>query len=159
MGGYAQAVLNQLTSDQVGLLKIRSATITLTSAQLKAMFAAQVPLLPAPGVGKAYNLVFAFAHYRAGTVPYTLGVGSTLQLQAPAPNTDGETLLGTSAGFLDQATDQVMLGYFFDIPVPVATLANSPFYITEKSAAAMTNGNGTLTLTLYYSIVDLTVKH
>jgi hypothetical protein len=159
MGGYAQAVLNQLTSDQLGPLKIRSLTVTLTSAQLKSMFATQIPLLPAPGLGKAYNLIFAFAHYRAGTTPYTLGAGSELQLQAATANSDGQTGLAVSAGFLDQATDQIVLGGFSGLPVPAASFSNVPFYITEKSAAAMTLGDGTLTITLYYTIVDLTVEH
>jgi hypothetical protein len=50
---------------------VQVATVTLTSAQLKALNTTPVQIIPAPGAGKVIALLGGFAQYNFGTVAYT----------------------------------------------------------------------------------------
>jgi hypothetical protein len=156
MGGYVDAVLEQLSSSQKGPAQIFVATKTLTAAEMLGMFAAPVILLPAPGLKKMYCVLAAMIHYRFVTTPYTLDAGgSNLHIQPTAGNTTGLFFLMNSAGCVDQIIDTIGVGFGTGAGKPLASYENKPMTITELAANAMTLGDGEVTVTTFYTIIDV----
>ena len=149
------SLVKQVESDNRGRADIRVKTITLPSVTLLGLFVTPFPLLPALGSGKAYSIIRTLAHYRAGTVPYTVDPASILEFGNAAKAVYFDVAFGTT--FLDQATDQLQEGTGSVTVVPAASMDNQDVFIFENGGAAMTNGNGTLTLSIYYSSIDLTL--
>jgi hypothetical protein len=158
MGGYANALLNQAGSQVKGDSQIKVVTITLTSAQLLNMKVTPVQLLPAPGIGKAYCVFTTLSHYRFKTTPYTLAGGGTLEIQPSGPGAFGIFFVSNNVGFLDQGADVIISGYGNLQGYDVAPYDNMPLTITENAAAAMSVGDGTVTIVMYYAIVDLSIR-
>jgi hypothetical protein len=158
MGGYAESLLAQSGSQSAGNAQINVATVTLTSPQLLGMKAAPVQLLPAPGAGKAYCVLATLSNYRFKTTPYTLGAGSDLYIQPIAPGSSGLFFVAVNAGFLDQAADTMILGFGEGLAQDLALYEDRPLTITEQAPAAMTLGDGEVTITMYYAIIDLNAR-
>ena len=134
---------------------VLTVSVPLTAAQLLTTFSAPLTLVPAPGVGMM--LVFVWSGY------------DVLPGNSPYINTDGgpQIWFGTPTG---TAFDDYALGTLFAATAPSvaqgasqissavtarANVENQPLVLASPSAD-MTNGNGTGTLTLAYSIVSLT---
>ena len=130
------------------------ATVTLTAAQVKTLFASPVTLVAAPGAGKAVIVervigksVGATAAFDAST--NTLRIGYTnaagIAVTADLPNTfieaaDGATVLGSASG----------------IATAFVPVANTPVVasITSANPAANTAA-GTIKLTVVYRVITL----
>jgi hypothetical protein len=157
MGGYLDALMSQTESKSEGRASIHVKTITIPAARLLTLKAIPLAVLPNPGIGKAYQVHSSFAIYRAGSTPFTLDAGgSTLVLNFAALNVS-QFVVGIGQGFLDQVTDQIVEGTSSAVGVPRALVDNQPLTITEQAAVAMSLGNGSLTVLIYYSVVDLTL--
>jgi hypothetical protein len=157
MGGYVDALMSQNESKSEGRASIHVKTITIPAARLLTLKAIPLAVLPNAGIGKAYQVHSSFAIYRAGSTPFTLDAGgSFLMLNLVAPNVS-EFVVGSGQGFLDQVSDQIIDGAASAVGLPRASVDNQPLTITEQAAVAMTLGNGSLTLVLFYSVIDLTL--
>lgn len=127
---------------------IQRAQVSLTTAQILALFTTPVSLIPAPGVGKAISIEqvtakvlstgkTAFAGANAVEVRYTNGAGTKL------------TASDLAAAWLNNATDRA------DKVVGAAhTLtANAPV-VAVVPTANPTTGTGTVTFDVLYRVVD-----
>lgn len=155
MSGYINSILDQLSSPNKGQAQVLVSTKTLTAAEMLGMFAAPVSLLPAPGPNKMYCVIAAMIHYRFVTTPYTLDPGgSFLNIQPPAGNVTGLFQQIVSNGCIDQIVDTIGIGYGSANGKPLVAYKNQPMTITEVAASAMTAGDGEVTITLFYTILD-----
>lgn len=128
---------------------VRVARVTLTSAQVLAIFTTPVQIIAAPGAGKIIFPTSASVNYVAGATPYT-DHGGSLLLQNGANWFSFATL-----GFWDQAASQIYMNGSLAFQQPaVSTFANKQLQITQ-STANPTLGDGTLVVTVEYRIVSV----
>lgn len=135
----------------IGSGGIRTASITLTSAQLLAIFTTPVTIVPAPGAGLAVIPTGSWTFdYIAGSTPYTDG-GGALIFQWGSANGVGYTL--TTLGWWNQATSQTKIaGSGQSTARGSAAIANQPLVVAQNTANP-TLGNGTVTITGRYYLV------
>jgi len=136
-----------------------SATVTVTSAQLKALNTTSVQLV-AGVVGHYFSPIQATVEYVFGTTAYTVGGFSSFSIGIGA--TDNETLLGgfNTAGFVDQTFSQVMTVPIGSTNVTqvnaVTDVTGLGIYLeTLPLGSALTLGNGTLKITVIYQDTTL----
>lgn len=134
--------------------------ITLTSAELLALKATPVELLPAPGEGKYYVVFHAVADYKFGTTPYTNDGPDSLDI-AQGENgliqfNDNELLESPSTSRLYMKAAQSLGGpanTFASVDGPGTQ--NQPLTIANLGATEITGGDGVLTVFVYYKIEDV----
>jgi hypothetical protein len=143
---------------------LQAASVTLTAAQIKALKATPIQIIPAPGAGKAINLIQAVWQYKFGTVPYG-NVPSfptaTLDISQGDINTSDFGLAAAFAeGFLDQNQNMVQIQPQIPpsgvgIVGTQAEIENVAVHLGNSGPSEFTNGDGTLTVTVYYTVVTL----
>ena len=84
---------------------IGSATITLTTAQVNALRATPIAIIPGMGAGTWIELISAVVSYRYVTTAFTVGADEDLVIEY-ADGTDATASIETAA-FLDQADDEI----------------------------------------------------
>jgi len=126
--------------------------VAVTSAQILGMYAAQVPIVPAPGAGKlvivgrnTYTYLFGTTQYAAGGV-IGLEYGLTAALAGPAASTT--LAAATFNGYAASNTFELT-------PDNTNVLANviGLGISLGNQTAAFTTGDGTLLVNLEYNIV------
>lgn len=128
----------------------------LTSAQLKALKATPITIIPAPGVGKFIEVMQAAAYYSFLTGAYTLNAGTLKLYHGPAANAKVLTA-DLAAGMIDQAVNMSEL----DIPILAtgaltdAQALNVGIVAANTGAAEFTVGAGTVELVVFYQIVSV----
>jgi hypothetical protein len=134
-------------------------TITLTSAQLLALSATEVALIPAPGAGKFINIISGTVSYHFGGTAYIVG-GADIEFGygTLAEITSNPFYEFAAGGFLDQAASQLMTSnaFFSDAEediVPITEVVNLPFAVISNTA--LTTGNGTMTVDIVYQILPI----
>lgn len=132
----------------------QSTTITLTSAQLLALHATPITLIPAPGAGQMILLQQTSMEYVFNTTAYTVPGGAQLRTLINGV-TVGADIAAT--GLLDQNASTI--GYSRaanqTTGIATATLANQPLTITNTNATEFTLGNGTLVVNVLYNIISV----
>jgi hypothetical protein len=122
----------------------------------EAPYVQTIEILPAPGGRKYYVPIYAVLHYRPGATPY---VGNMYPYVgwADAGLSPGVNGLASLTLTLDRATD----GYFFllgSLPqafIDLTIVENTPLvFWNGYSFAPLTEGNGTLSVRVLYSIID-----
>jgi hypothetical protein len=152
-----QAELQNLNSTSGNAAYIQSKTFTLTSAEIKTLHSVPTQVLPAPGTGKTYLIVSSLAHYRYNTTAYTLNSSTRISLIFNNDQTNGQVwFLAGNPGFLDQTTDEYCNGGSFDGNVPTSDQVNKALF-AATDVADPTLGDGTVTLSIQYTIVDTTI--
>lgn len=132
------------------------ATITLSSAQLLALQSNPVQLLPPPGVNSAIIVWKAVFQYRFGTVAYNLANGGRLCI-GPAGNEEASAFLQKDpVGLLDMVKNTVG----WEVASRLSSYQNNFNNVAVNIAQApallnWTAGDGTLVLTIFYSVVTL----
>jgi hypothetical protein len=144
--------LNGQTTDVAGF---QVATVTLSAAQLASLHGTPVSVVAAPGPGKTLAPFSAVFQYKAGSNPYTVTPNSHVLLYL------GQTLNNVTQAnathFIDQTGSQVfMLEGIGGVGIsPQATLENAPLLAENDSPSEWTGGDGTVTITVYYTVVSL----
>lgn len=125
---------------------LTSATVTLSSANILDLHNTPITVVAAPGAGKFLLLHRVLCQYSYGTAAYVNGDG-------PPRLTLGAVLYLTIGGLIDQTTDftRSLAPPDYDGSADPANLALT----VDDGGAAHTTGDGTLTVTVWYSTEDV----
>jgi hypothetical protein len=139
---------------------IQTATITLTSTQITSLATTPVQVVAAPGAGNVILPLGAYLRYRAGTVPYFLPVGPAVWRFFPEGNADDFFFSG-SDDLGPMLTAGVNMATFLftgstNVNITEATLDNRALMFGSTAPTEFLSGDGTLTLTVYYTVLTLT---
>lgn len=134
-----------------------SRTTFITSAQLLALNATPISVLPAPGVGLAYFVRRWAARKPAGTAYAGIAAGEDLTLKY----TDGSGAQAAGAiettGFLDQVTAQLrsagMIGAAAGTPSDITPVDNAAV-VAQLLSGEITTGNTGVYLRVWYDLLD-----
>ena len=130
---------------------MQQASVTLSSAQLLAIFTTPVTIVPALGAGIVAVPVVATFNYHNGGTAYTDGGGLLLVAWPGAQS--GVSV--TTAGFWDQTQSTFADGSANRAAIPIATVANQAI-VARQSVANPTLGNGTVAITVSYVTMAVT---
>lgn len=136
---------------------IQKATVTLTANQIKALADTPITIIAAPGVGKTLFPLSVMVQYKFGTVDYDggTGIGATLFLGPIGLNNTffpqnviNSAVFGGGAGASN---------FVFNVS---GTEGGAPsnfenLSLQANAASNFTGGNGTVTVTVNYTVVDL----
>lgn len=127
----------------------KSAPVTLSSADILDLHNTPVTVVAAPGAGKYLVFHRYDAHYTYGTVGYaTLGNGVSLAYGAA-----GTDIFAVAGASLSGSVSKVYRAYE-DATHDAVDIINQPIVLVAD-AGAMTDGDGTLTAHVWYSIEDV----
>lgn len=145
-GAEIRALLTQVTNYASGNVY----EATLTPAQVLALSATPITVLPAPGANKAY-LVERVEVFKAAGTAYA-GIATTEDLTLKYTNGSG-TVLATveTTGFLDQATAQTRS--VRGVATDITPVANAPV-VAHIPTGEITTGNSPLKLRILAQIID-----
>jgi hypothetical protein len=134
---------------------VQTATVTLTSAQLRALHSTPVQLIPAPGSGQMVAPISVVFQYKAGASPYTITGGGRVAVYLGAPNNLVTQV--DAARFLDQTTSQVFMseGIGGIGSSQQGAVENASVMVENDSTTEWTGGDGTVTISVYYTVVAL----
>ena len=122
---------------------------TITSAQLLALNATPVELVPAPGANKAIEFISMLVHKPAGTAYAGIAAGEDLAVKyTNGSGAQVNTSLETT-GFLDQTTAQSRLSR--SIVTEYTPVANAAL-VLQLLSGEITTGNSPLYVTVRYRI-------
>lgn len=142
----AQIATNGITGTQIEKALIQRITVPITSANILAMNATPVTVIPAPGAGLTIVLMSVlFTMTRTGTA-YANGGTVVLQYATgtiAAINTIAAAIVTTGGAGVVKATRT---------PIDAAAVANDAMQITNATAPFIT-GTGTASLDIVYRIV------
>lgn len=127
---------------------VQSRVVTLTSAQILALFSTPITLIPAPGANKYISIDEILAKNTFNSVAYT-GANA---LEVRYTDGSGQKLTGDLASaFIDAAATRVDKAVGAATAVAVANAAVVAAVPTANPAA----GNGTITLDILYRVVTI----
>ena len=135
--------------------------VVLTAAQLKALKATPLDVIPAPGAGKCIQIEYVTLRIAFGTTAYTLNAG-TLKLFYGAVATakvalaDQASLLTAAASGSVLAIPGVAIGTAAS-PLTDAQALNVSIKAANDGAAEYTLGDGILTMVIAYQVINLSV--
>lgn len=123
---------------------LRKATVTLSSADILDLHNTPVTLVAAPGAGK-WLVVHRIAEYLSfGTVAYTVGGNQ------PIVNYAGEPTELVGCTTLDSGEDATQSSPALNVYV-LASAAVNKALVLFVDGAGLTDGDGTLTVTIWYT--------
>ena len=128
---------------------LQKAVVTLTAAQILAMYGTPQSILPAPAAGQVLVIDQIIAQMKPGATQFTGGGAVTFQYH-------GTAIVPHSAN-IPAATITSAAGSENVVPPPTGTIqppAATGLDITNATAAFAT-GNGTLVVTVFYSLITL----
>lgn len=155
----AQAAL--FATSSTSMAGLSTATVLVTPAELKNLVASPKTIIAAPGAGKVILPVVALFDYEYGTVAYENGGGGDMYLGLAGPEFP---YTGVAYGLPNLVTAAASSLVMYALPAggpngPYTQDLRSDFENAalklRKSTANLTAGDGTLTITLVYQIVDL----
>jgi hypothetical protein len=131
---------------------VLNATVTLTSAQLQQLHSSPVSVVAAPGVGQFINVLSFAVQYKAGSAPYVLAGGGNFAIAPKFVNASAVP----AVGLINQSTNGVaMSGEYPQATVSQSALENKPMTVQNDTGTEWTGGDGTVTVTVYYTVIAL----
>jgi hypothetical protein len=146
------------TTAAAGASVFQQVSVTLTSAQLLALSTTPITLVPAPGPGFYVFPTYFTMQYHFGGTAYA-GSGDCYFIYGPPPEVNPTNLLmvylwtAATSGIIKAAASCTFIGICGEGLTPYTSVGNEPVVFTAPTA--ITGGNGTLTITLNYSILPL----
>jgi len=129
--------------------------VEVTSAQLLALAATQVELVPAPGTNKVLEFVSAVIKYNAGSTGYTESSADLVIEYSGGQNVCASV---DATNFVDQTNDEIRIAYpsatALAQTVDLYALRNTGFQLDQEGAGEWTGGTGTLTIWINYRVHD-----
>ena len=132
------------------------ANVVINSAQLKALHATKVTIIPAPGPGLILYPQSFFCQYDYGTQTYS-GASSNFYLGYGGQSSiTSSTAVGffPTAGFIDQTSSQVFINssyYTGTAGIPLSQALNQPLVLTTPDT--LITGDGSLTINISYALL------
>jgi hypothetical protein len=130
-------------------------TVTLTSAQLLALYATPISILSAPGANLMYVIQSISVQYRYLTTAYTLNSATELifgYTSAPATYPIAQSAV---TGLVDQTHSVITQAALTNSNNASADVINEALYVTNNTAN-LSLGVGTMTLVISYAVVNAT---
>jgi hypothetical protein len=134
---------------------VSQASVTVSSAEILALFTTAKTLLAAPGANKVYELVSATLTYVYNTTAYTVGSSTNLAINYKDKTGAAVTTTRATTGFIDQTANSYSL--FRPLTAQLALDANAinqPLCLS-LAGANPTLGDGTFKLNLIYRVHTL----
>lgn len=157
LGDWRSAIIAQSVQQALaagGYASVQQVQVTLTQSQLLNLFGSPVILLGAPPNGVMYQPLFATLEYNPVTTNYTLNTVNNFFIGPQGNPTTLNVLQPVSATLVNGTPGP---GQIIGVSVPVNVVLSlkssfnaTPIVITHDGGAEMTNGDGTVTVTLYY---------
>jgi hypothetical protein len=154
-GSYQTAAAEQNAS---GMTVAKQVTVFLTSAQLLALSTAPIQLIAAPGNGLYLFPQYFTMEYTFGGIAYHTqsNKGTCYFTYGNPPATSGNQVVvygwsDPTSGIIAATESSVFLGVGGEGLVPVRLANNAPLMFSAPNA--LTLGNGTLKITINYSVV------
>lgn len=146
------STLKNVGSSALNPLVQQVAQVTLTAAQLMAMFATPQSILPAPGAGKVLIVDAITVQFKHGATPFTGGGALSFVYHGTAVTPHTGTV---AAAVVTAAADDVQyLGPNTSAAIDLQSEINLGLDI-KNATAAFAAGNGTAIVTVWYSILTL----
>ena len=142
-----------------GTTVAKQVSVTLTSAQLLALSTTPVTLVPAPPAGFYIFPTYYTMQYHFGGTAYTGSSGSCSFIYGPPPVVTPTNLIAqylwtaATSGIIHAAASCTFIGICGEGLTPYTTVNGAAVVFTAPTAVI--GGNGTLTITLNYSILPL----
>jgi hypothetical protein len=149
-------VVPELMAQVTGSGSVQTVSSALTAAQIASLRGSPVTLIPAPGAGKIIAPVSMVVQYKFGTTPYTTTSGGNFNFSL-GPISNGEVAFAPvgATTFIDQVMNQVSVRAGASIGDSQARLDNQDLRVTNDGSAEWANGDGTVIITVYYTVVPL----
>lgn len=134
---------------------LQVAQITLTAAQMLALRATPIQIVPAPLANQYVNIVDAFAEYVFNTTGYTIGSGGHIDFVI---GTQDSKFGFVATGFIDQTASMTQKVVPDATPALLtkANTAGQAVSIKNIGSAEYTLGDGSVVVTLMYNLITLT---
>lgn len=141
----------QTYSQNGGSNTVQQVTVSLSSAQLLSLFSSPVTLVPAPGAGKAIQVLGVFGIFEAGETPYVDGDGEKIAYatdlfdpvaDSPWDMTNPDSNGGPAAGKSEQEFDPSV---WLNADVVIGCPTTDP-----------TEGDGTALIVVTFTVIDFT---
>jgi len=161
MIGAASAAQTAAIAAAAAANPMKQVSVTLTSAQLLALSTTPTTLVPAPGAGFYIAPSYGYMQYHFGGTAYTSpAVGNDCYLlYGPPPEVNPTNLImlydwaATASGIIKATASTTFIFICGEGLVPYTTCNNAA--VTFSAPNALGAGNGTLTITLNYSVLPL----
>jgi hypothetical protein len=149
------AVNTQLNTATVPLAIFKN-TINISSAQILAMYATPVLIVPSPGANKFIFVHDAFVEYARGTTSYANGSGISFQYGNAGSDTSGTIFMSSNISIIGAASD-----FGGDPVTPFSTFGSLSDWVNQgvyvgTSVNSFTAGDGTLRIEIFYTVVTTT---
>lgn len=135
-----------------------TATVVLTSAQIKVLRATPITVASAPGAGFVNDLIGVSGYLKAGANVFTNPQDLAIKPKDGTIAQVSETI--TATGWLDQATSFFTTGLVKkNVPLTKASVDNQPLVIHNIGASEITGNaaaDATITIVITYRIVKIT---
>lgn len=130
------------------------AEATVTSAQVLALSATAISVVPAPGAGVAVVPYLWAVHKPAGTAYAGVAAGEDLVLKYTDASGAAASGIIETTGFLDQTTLQTRIGLRSIVsPLATAPVANAPI-VLHLLVGEITTGDSDLHVRVWYHLIE-----
>ena len=157
-GPWSAEIEEAESGESAGSFVIQTATVTLSAAQIKNWVATPIAIVPAPGAGKAIMPIGAWGQFKHGTA--YAGNFSNIEIDIyPQGGIDGWLFNNNSAAIETMFTGSSDGTLFFEQiqQTDSTSYDNVPLLLSASffNSGELANGTGTLTVTVYYTVVTL----
>jgi hypothetical protein len=145
----AKVAANEIASADLAVSTVQYAEVEISSSEILALFTTPKTLVAAPGAGKVLEFISLLLAYDYGTVAYTIGTATNLQVKYTDASGAAVSTTQAVTGFIDQVTDQ--LRALDKLEASVTPVDNAALVLT-LAAANVTAGDGVIHAKVAYRV-------